>query len=69
VGPVAGLRDGPLTDSQFGRRMRGMGASAQQIQQMFQVFRKKWGLDAALPPQDTAQFRPPKSRTGQLSLF
>ncbi len=62
-------RDGRLSDSRFGRRMRGSGPYAQQIQQAFAVFRRKWGLAEGLPPQDTSQFRPPAPRGGQLRLF
>ncbi len=62
-------RGGRLNDSQFGRRLRGTGVYAQQIQQMFGVFRQKFGLEGRLPTQDTTQFRPPQPRRGQMSLF
>ncbi len=66
---IRSTRGGKLTDSQFGRRMRGEGNYAQQIAQNFKVFSQRFGLDRRLPELDMAQFRPPRTATGQLQLF
>ena len=68
-GLIRATRDGQLSDSQFGSRMRGTGSYAEQIQQTFRVFRDKLGLSRSLPPQDVTQFRPPREASGQLKLF
>ena len=68
-GLIRDMRDGKLSDSQFGRRMRGTGAYAQQIAATFKVFKKKLGLDRGLPELDANQFRPPAQPSGQLALF
>lgn len=62
-------RGGELYQSDFGHRMRGQGPIAEQIQQTFNVFRTKYGLDSELPKLDTTQFRPPTSSAGQQWLF
>ena len=66
---VRSTRDGRMNDSQWGRRMRGQGLYAEQIEQTFNIFRKKHGLDHPLPPLDHSKFTPPKPATGQLLLF
>jgi DNA repair photolyase len=62
-------RGGRLSDSEFGRRMRGEGVYAEQIAALFAASARKHGLDRDLPPLATDAFhRPP--RTGeQLSLL
>jgi len=62
-------RQGELSDSEFGSRMRGTGEMANQIRSMFQVFCRKFGLDRPLPPLNCDLFKPPVSRTGQQRLF
>ena len=66
---IRATRNGELNDSQFRTRMRGTGEIADQINQTFQVFARRFGLDQKLPPLDVSQFRRPKSSSGQLSLF
>ena len=66
---IRSLRDGKLSDAQFGRRMRGSGPYAEQIAATFKVFKKKHGLDRGLPSLDLSQFRPPVAPSGQRSLF
>ncbi len=68
-GLIRATRDGQLNQSQFGSRMRGTGNYAQQIRQTFEVFARRQGLDGRLPPLDSSQFRPPRSASGQMSLF
>ncbi len=66
---IRAVRGGKLNDPEFGSRMRGTGELAEQIAQMFRLFRKKHGLDGGLPAYDCTQFRPPRPRSGQLWLF
>jgi DNA repair photolyase len=63
------IRDGNLTDSQFGSRMRGTGTYAETIRATFAAFVKKLGLDTPWPELDTTQFRPPELPGGQKRLF
>lgn len=68
-GLIRQTRDGKLSASAWGERMRGKGEIAEQVRSLFHVFAKKHGLDGDLPPHDFSQFRPPRSRSGQLRLF
>lgn len=68
-GLIRGSREGRYNSSDFGRRMRGTGEVARQIQSVFEVFAKKLGLDASLPPPDSSQFRRPVAKSGQMRLF
>jgi DNA repair photolyase len=68
-GRIRNMRGGKLNDSQFGRRMRGTGEMAEQLRNMFHLFRKRCGLERELPPYDCTRFRPPLPRNGQLRLF
>jgi DNA repair photolyase len=62
-------REGRLSDSKFGSRMRGSGEIAEQIKHMFQLFSRKYGLDQPLPELNCELFVPPKPDSGQLRLF
>lgn len=66
---IRATRDGRLSDAQFGSRMRGRGALAEQIKQTFSVFAGKFGLDRKPAPLDSAGFRPPRPSSGQMRLF
>ena len=66
---IRATRDGRLSDSQFGSRMRGRGEIADQIRETFKVFARKHGLDGRMPKLDASQFRPPTPSSGQLRLF
>ena len=68
-GAIRSVRGGALSRSKFGERMRGTGARAEQIGQMFRTFVKKHGLDGKLPEYDLTQFRRPVEADGQLRLF
>ena len=67
-GLIRSTRDGKLYDSAFHSRKRGSGPLAEQIGAMFQLFRRKHGLDGPLPPLDASQFVRP-SVSGQRRLF
>ena len=69
LGRIRSVRDGQLSDTQFGRRMRGTGPLAEQIRATFKVFAARHGLDQGLPPLSTDDFRPPTPSSGQLRLF
>jgi DNA repair photolyase len=63
------VRGGRLNDSRFGSRMRGQGAYAEGIDQTFDVYAARLGLDGAGPQLDSSQFRPPALVDGQMRLF
>jgi len=58
---------GKLNDSRFGKRMRGDGALAESIRQMFYVYRNKYFGNRKQLRLNTHLFKRPPS--GQLSLF
>jgi DNA repair photolyase len=62
-------RDGALNSKNFGERMKGSGPLAEQINQMFRLFRDRYGLAKALPDFNRDDFCPPKPSHGQLWLF
>ncbi len=66
---IRGTRRGKLSHSAWGERMRGSGAVADQIGQLFHVCARQQGLDRQLPPLDASQFRRPDRNPEQLRLF
>jgi DNA repair photolyase len=66
LGTVRDVRGGKLNSSEFGSRMRGEGPYADQIHQMFHVFRERLGFGAHMRPLETVHFRRPGEQ--QLSL-
>lgn len=62
-------RGGKLNDSTWHDRMVGTGPIAEQIRKMFQLFRRRHGLERKLPALNCSLFRPPATRSGQLRLF
>lgn len=68
-GLIRDTRDGALYQSDWTTRQRGTGAYAEQIEQSFAVFRRKFGLDRKLPDYDFTKFTPPQSSSGQMRLF
>ena len=69
LGRVQKTRDGKLNRSKWGERMVGTGEIADQIKQMFRLFRKKFDLHGQMPPHECTKFNPPVPRSGQLRLF
>ena len=65
---VREVRGGALNDPRFGSRMRGEGAYADQIGQLFRAAVRKAGLDRERAPLSAAAFRRP-APGGQLALF
>ncbi len=69
LGRIRECRDGRISDSRFGRRMRGEGVYAEQIKVLFQTAARRCGLDRPLPPLNTAAFRRPAQAGEQLRLY
>jgi len=63
-GLIRATRGGKLNSSQFGERMRGSGQIAEQIDQTFRVFARKYNLDRPMPDLDYTEFRPPAPKSG-----
>ena len=59
LGSVREVRGGKLNQSEFGTRMRGEGTYAEQIHQMFHVFRERLGFGARTRELPTEHFRNP----------
>lgn len=66
-GRIREIRDGELNDSRFGSRMRGEGAAADRIRQMFRIFAAREGLRIDSFALSTSHFANPDDR--QLRLF
>jgi len=62
-------RSGSLNSHEWSERMAGTGAIADQIRNLFQVFRRRHGLQKRLSPLDREQFLPPAGRNRQRRLF
>jgi DNA repair photolyase len=63
------IRGGKAYDSQWGKRMKGEGPIAALMSRRFAAARKRYGLDAPLPPLDLTRFRVPPGPGDQLGLF
>lgn len=61
------IRNGELNDPRFGTRMRGEGAYAEQLHDIFALASRRNGLDAELPIPTSEHFRKPLR--GQFELF
>ena len=66
---IRSTRDGSLSNSEFGKRMRGEGPIAEQIKQTFNVVAAKHGLNRKLSPLSADGFRRPTMTSGQGWLF
>lgn len=67
ISRIRAIRDGKLNSSEFGDRMRGEGFFADQVAQIFDMSRRKYGLTRRIRL-STAHFRP-DARNPQGSLF
>jgi DNA repair photolyase len=65
---IRDCRQGRLSDSRFGHRMRGEGLYAEQIGQLFAVAARRTKLHEPLPPLCTTRFRRPPQPGEQLRL-
>jgi DNA repair photolyase len=68
LGGVRAVRGGKLNVSEFGTRMRGEGIYAEQIHQMFHVFRERLGFGARTRELRTEHFRRPGERQMVLGI-
>jgi DNA repair photolyase len=59
IGTVRSVRGGKLNVSDFATRMRGEGPYAEQVKQMFHVFRERLGFNARAKELRTEHFRRP----------
>jgi DNA repair photolyase len=66
---IRATRGGQLYNSKWGERQRGKGVIAEQIEQTFRVFAKRYELDGDSELLNCEAFQPPKPTTGQLPLF
>jgi DNA repair photolyase len=64
---IRSIRGGTLNESSFGKRQRGEGIFAEQVKQMFDTARRKFGFSTTRPMLSTQFFR--QSRAPQLELF
>ncbi len=64
---IRDVRNGKLNDTRFGSRMRGEGLYAQQIQDLFEIQRRRAGLGPPPRSLSTEHFRRPGD--AQLALF
>jgi DNA repair photolyase len=64
---IRAMRGGKMYDAKWGKRFGGEGIFAQQIEQMFQIARRKAGFNDEIEELSTAAFRRPGGT--QLSLF
>lgn len=66
---IQDTRAGHMNDTTYGRRQRGQGEYATQIEQLFRLTARRHGLDRPLPPLNTDAFRRPPAPGAQLALF
>ncbi|CAN5379673.1 PA0069 family radical SAM protein [soil metagenome] len=64
---IAECHGGNLNDSQFGRRMKGEGNIAEQVEQQFTIARKKYLKGRSLPPLNCDLHE--EYKLGQMRLF
>jgi DNA repair photolyase len=67
LGQLREFREGALNRSDFGERMRGTGAAADRLSQLFKMSARRHRMDHAWPEPSTAAFR--RVIPGQLELF
>jgi DNA repair photolyase len=63
------IRGGKLYDSDFTQRMRGTGIHAEQLQTIFDVYTKKFGLSRGRRTMATEHFHVPEVAGDQMGLF
>jgi DNA repair photolyase len=63
---IRSIRGGKLNNSEFHTRMRGQGQFADQMKKMFEIAKRKAGLDKPVPSLSKDKFQRPSA---QLALF
>jgi hypothetical protein len=66
---IRDMRGGKNNDAQFGTRMRGQGAIAESLRQMYQISIRKFGLNQKKIELDSSRFRRPGDQLDLLSLL
>jgi DNA repair photolyase len=66
---IRATRAGRMSDTTFGRRMRGQGEYARQIEALFETSARRFGLDQPLPELDAGSFTRPAKAGDQLRLL
>lgn len=69
MGNIRDMRDGKNNDSNFGTRMKGKGAIAENLRQMYQISLRKFGLNQKKIELDSSLFRRPGDQLDLLSLL
>ena len=59
VNRIRDIRGGRMTDSRFGNRMRGSGPYWESVRRLFEITRKKYGLDGKVEPAPPLETPPP----------
>ena len=59
VNRIRDIRGGRMTDSRFGNRMRGSGPYWESVKRLFEITRKKYGLDGKVEPAPPPENPPP----------
>ncbi len=67
IAQISHAHGGAMSDSAFGKRMKGEGAFAVNIGRVFRLFRERYFGNRKLAPMDRSLFKPPPN--GQLDLF
>ena len=68
LGRIREVRRGKLNDSSFGERMSGRGPLAEEIENLFRVSARRFGIGENLGPLSSENFRVPAAG-GQMELF
>jgi DNA repair photolyase len=66
---IRDMRGGKNNDAHFGTRMRGQGAIAENLRQMYQISIRKFGLNQKKIELDSSRFRRPGDQLDLLSLL
>ncbi|MEM7455967.1 MAG: PA0069 family radical SAM protein [Planctomycetota bacterium] len=69
LGRIRSTRDGEMSDSTFGQRMTGTGEIADQIREMFRLFKNQLRFEDRLPRHNCSLFERPSLTPGQKTLF
>ena len=69
LGRVRQARDGKLNSADWGERMTGRGPIADEIRDLYRIFRRKYGLDRKMPDYNYDLFRVPETGSDQMELF
>ena len=67
LGQIQDFRGGAMNSATFGERMRGTGAAAERLSQLFHAICRRHGIDGQWPTLSTANFR--RVEKGQGELF